>query len=283
MNFIYIGDRVFPGFYRRHSVFENAINFFEDGRLVSLVQQEIGNGPVNITLEGDLPLQAQTLKITETKAILDSTKYIALPDSIYSSTLPEQSFSLEIIKTNLLFLEDILKQEPASLSLSVLIAPDRKNNFRGGFEKKYLEQAQRASHLILENLSYFGYPEMLKRLKQGIKNLKGLGYGLTPGGDDFIAGVLFALNFLEMIDGVERTGLRRMMAYWAQSRNLLSAAFLNLAREGFFFESLRNLVLALAGPDPNVVRTAARNLLKRGATSGADLSAGFFLTLKKLI
>ena len=45
-----IGDQVKPGTYRLHSRFSRAINFERAGRLVSVVDETIGPGPLNIVL-----------------------------------------------------------------------------------------------------------------------------------------------------------------------------------------------------------------------------------------
>ena len=45
-----IGDQVKPGTYRPHSRFHRVVNFEREGRLVSVVDERIGPGPLNIVL-----------------------------------------------------------------------------------------------------------------------------------------------------------------------------------------------------------------------------------------
>ena len=52
-----IGDQVKPGSYRLHSVFKRAVNFEHRGRLISVVDEAIGPGPLNVVLRNfDLTL-----------------------------------------------------------------------------------------------------------------------------------------------------------------------------------------------------------------------------------
>ena len=45
-----IGDQVQPGIYRLHSCFKRAVNYEHRGRLVSVVDESIGPGPLNIVI-----------------------------------------------------------------------------------------------------------------------------------------------------------------------------------------------------------------------------------------
>jgi hypothetical protein len=55
-----IGDQVRPGTYRFHSRFNRAVNFEHEGRLIAVVDEAIGPGPLNIVLR-DLPAAAPAL------------------------------------------------------------------------------------------------------------------------------------------------------------------------------------------------------------------------------
>ena len=50
MMLISIGDRVEEGLYRFHSRFNRAVNFTQGDHLVSVVAEEIGDGPRNIVM-----------------------------------------------------------------------------------------------------------------------------------------------------------------------------------------------------------------------------------------
>ncbi len=110
---------------------------------------------------------------------------------------------------------------------------------------------------------------------QGVRMLAGCGFGLTPSGDDFIAGMLIALHLL----GAPQRTIRSVHAAAAGGGDL-SRHFLALARDGRVDERMSALVAALLDHGDTEVRRAARRILQVGATSGADMMTGFVTTLK---
>ncbi len=138
-------------------------------------------------------------------------------------------------------------------------------------------EAPKGRHTIAQGFSLGDIGE------KGIKKLKGLGFGLTPSGDDFNAGLLSALNLWELTSGEDLTKLKKSVFGAAKGKNPLSNSFLALARDGCFFERLKELILSLGGEDEDRVRAAAKPLIAHGETSGSDLGVGFLLTMQKTI
>ncbi|MGE5287387.1 MAG: DUF2877 domain-containing protein [Micromonosporaceae bacterium] len=109
--------------------------------------------------------------------------------------------------------------------------------------------------------------------------LIGLGPGLTPSGDDVLAGLLLALRLL---GGAIRGGTRAVwLADWlsaavthdAGSRTTsLSATLLHCAARGQAAAEVATVLRAFAGQEP--AGPAAARLLTAGHTSGADLAWG---------
>ncbi|MBI3974866.1 MAG: DUF2877 domain-containing protein [Armatimonadetes bacterium] len=106
--------------------------------------------------------------------------------------------------------------------------------------------------------------------------LAGLGPGLTPSGDDVLAGILLALRLWPGAAGplgpkvvgalligtaAPRTGRISRAYLWAASRRQASEAW-------------HDLIRALPA-DPDAVITAATRILEIGETSGADMLTGF--------
>jgi hypothetical protein len=108
--------------------------------------------------------------------------------------------------------------------------------------------------------------------------LLGLGPGLTPSGDDFVAGALLALRLLEMADPVRaRTvdALGASLRRAAERRtNRISAVLLGDASRGQSFAPMHALLAALAAGEEGAQRDAARSLVALGHSSGWDLLAG---------
>lgn len=117
-------------------------------------------------------------------------------------------------------------------------------------------------------------------LLDGVRNLRGCGPGLTPSGDDFIAGLLFGLHLLQKCRGRDFQPLADVVFRAAHSANIFSNTFLELARRGLFFGRLKELIQALLAGSETSLRRATERLLAVGASSGADLATGFFMTLQ---
>ncbi len=109
----------------------------------------------------------------------------------------------------------------------------------------------------------------------------GLGHGLTPSGDDFVGGILFALHhaprpqWRSAMPGLHS----RIRAAAAVSTNIISAALLDDLMYGASYSVLHQLLAALQTKHPPVIEEATAQLLRLGATSGADMLAGLLLAL----
>ncbi len=103
--------------------------------------------------------------------------------------------------------------------------------------------------------------------------LVGLGPGMTPAGDDFLAGVLFAmrLGWARLPRGQSPARLRRAVAEALPRTTPAGRTLLVLALRGRFAAPLLELAMS-AGFD--VVGEAARALCALGETSGTDTLVG---------
>ena len=110
------------------------------------------------------------------------------------------------------------------------------------------------------------------QLGAGAAQLAGLGVGLTPSGDDFLLGAMLCA----WLAHPEPSGYCATVADSSASRTtLLSAAFLRAAAQGECSAAWHRLLEALeVGPDDELI-AAARAVLAYGHTSGADALSGF--------
>jgi hypothetical protein len=104
--------------------------------------------------------------------------------------------------------------------------------------------------------------------------LAGLGYGLTPAGDDFMLGGLLAAWILHPpeLAGTLAAGMANTAAPLTTS---LSAAWLRAAGKGEAGILWHEFFQALISADQGNVRATAGKILAVGETSGADALAGF--------
>ena len=110
--------------------------------------------------------------------------------------------------------------------------------------------------------------------------LLGLGPGLTPAGDDYVGGALFARRLVAEGDAASRARWNEagaeMTCRARQRTHPISAALLADLIEGDGPAALHELVSAIAGPAaPAETIQAARRLVASGHSSGWDLLAGF--------
>jgi len=117
-------------------------------------------------------------------------------------------------------------------------------------------------------------------LAGGASQIRGLGYGLTPSGDDFLAGFLLGMHALEMAAGIDLAAQRHAVRQAARGANPFSEALLRSAAEGRSFERAKSLIQALFDGVEADVERHARSLFAVGASSGADLGVGLLFALK---
>ena len=273
-----IGDRIFPGNFSLHSRFKRAVNFTDGDAIIALVAEEIGPGPVNIVVRGIDLAGVSSLRIDDKTIRIGERSFAYDRDLIFNSRINCGRIEGGKLAARLRYFEEALLNLSSPSSLAFLIDPDRRAYFKSSFEKNFAAAVEGAVRLLFNQDGDPSSPG--DKVIAGVKKIKGLGFGLTPSGDDFIAGLLAALNLLECMDGDDRKDLKREIAAAARGGNPLSNSFITLARDGFFFEGLRRLISSLLRGNKDQVRSAAKDLLAHGQTSGADMGVGLLLTLK---
>ncbi|MBN2002968.1 MAG: DUF2877 domain-containing protein [Anaerolineae bacterium] len=116
--------------------------------------------------------------------------------------------------------------------------------------------------------------------------IAGLGPGLTPSGDDFLAGVMLGMKMRsgELTDHASclLPPASCIFSATAPRTTRLSRAFLHVASQGLADEHWHTLLAALSTENPAQLEHAATNVLNCGASSGLDMVAGFLWQLKAL-
>jgi hypothetical protein len=272
MNLLSVGDQVERGSYTVHSRFQRVVNFSNGRRLVFLVSQEIEAGPLNIVLAGAGSRQAlagvSCLRVEEHLLAVDERRFNLESSAYYRSDLTLQGCNSDRLVSNLALFRQLLAETSPANSLAFLIAAERVGNFTSGVEQAFVSRIQRGADQI------FG-----GSLLAGVSMLKGCGAGLTPSGDDFIAGVLLGLHLVQQLRQRELRPVIDAIFRAAWGNNIFSNTFLELASRGLLLEKMKKLVLAMLGEESDAVRVAALDLFAIGATSGADLGTGFLMTL----
>lgn len=131
------------------------------------------------------------------------------------------------------------------------------------------------SSLAAERHLLAGISDLLRAddLLAVVRELSGRGQGLTPAGDDVLAGIIITLHAC----GAPPT---QLVAALAESRTTdLAAAYLAWAAKGQCIQPVHDLLDALGREDESVIASAQDVLLQHGASSGADLTLGVRLAL----
>ena len=237
-------------------IFDRACNLInEHMEILSMVTSQIGNGPFNLVLEEDILL----------------SEYLTIESSI--SILGDQ-----------LTLGDLL----------VNIADAKLWSPRPDWEVLHAQKAQ-VIHQI-NSLEVPAYPFLLSSALLSTfctsiatadllgsltvtRKLAGLGIGLTPAGDDFIMGAIYAAWVIHPFKVAEALA-REIANIAAPLTTSLSAAWLRSAGRGDAGVLWHQFFNALISSYPVQVQDAMDRILAIGETSGGDALAGFLRTMK---
>ncbi|MFI6902914.1 DUF2877 domain-containing protein [Nonomuraea sp. NPDC050394] len=135
-----------------------------------------------------------------------------------------------------------------------------------------------AGHQAIELLAQSCGRGRLLGVVTAAEQLMGLGPGLTPSGDDVLAGLLVTLRHLGKAAGVERAvwlagWLAATVTYDVRTRTTpLSATLLHCAARGESCPEVTGVLRALTGR--GALEPAVSRLCRLGHTSGADLAQG---------
>jgi hypothetical protein len=119
------------------------------------------------------------------------------------------------------------------------------------------------------------------------EQLVGLGPGLTPSGDDVLAGLLVTLRHLGTATGTDRAvwladWLAATVTYDARTRTTpISATLLHCAARGEASPEVTGVLRGVAGAQ--ALEPALRRLHRLGHTSGADLAQGMAIGLASVV
>jgi hypothetical protein len=258
------GDRIRPGRYALHSRFDRAVNFLMDGRLASLVAPAVGGGPVNIVVQGLDLSSASCLEVGADRFSIGAEFFPKSP--LFDSALP----ACPGAGPRLPLLRELLLRKAHPKSLAFLLDESRRRAMDSGFELVLAGQLQAAAEDLRAG-----------DLEAGARAARGAGLGLTPSGDDLLSGYLWGLHFRQRLCGGDLAADIERVYGAARRDDPLCAAFLDSAREGRFFEPLRDLAADLGSVEPGRLESRLDAVLAAGETSGADTCVGMLLALEK--
>ncbi len=251
-----------------------------DGRIAALVAPELLNGPLNIVVAigrdffFDRLQTKSSVSATPTLIVLDGSLHITLSiaQSWDAALTPWSETHVAPLRVNLHLLRSVLLREAPKESFAQYLAA------RAGTRQAIPTEApssrvQRAMSTLVAGMRKLDLPT----IKDGARQLAGLGSGLTPSGDDVLVGVLLALTIRP---SPMTAPMRTALVTAAMGRTTrISDAYLEAAGRGEASEAWHRLLVVLPTGDPSVLLPAVRRVMAFGETSGADMLTGFVLAL----
>ena len=244
-----------------HSVFERAINIevSEDGRLLTLLCEDGDIMPANCTTCTPDGLWKSFAKVGD--------KVLFTPDIVYID--------------NIARINRIANAEPWKQLSAEAIAAIGKPAYTdilalGNVVEKYL--TKKAGKDCLS-------PNYALALLNPL-NFIGLGAGLTPAGDDFLAGMLHSLHFMEKLYGKRPCYLlenTQIIAENLHRTGTISRHFLRYALNGEWGQSTENFFVSLVKGKQKELYDAVDVKLSYGASSGADELRGCLFAIKETL
>lgn len=260
------------------SAHRRAVNLRFGDRLVGLVAPEIGDGPGLVVLAGTgatpVPGWAPGETVHCEGGVLLGPRgaWVAWSDALDWAPPPAPA-RVPV---------EQLPEAAAWLAASLRAAAGRPSGLgdlaRSRWTRAVAGMATARMEALREAVRRTDGPEAAAGLGRAVEGLVGLGPGLTPSGDDLLAGFVFALS---------RGGhpaaapLRRAVeeALTGDRTTPLSAHFLRWAARGVAMDDGVRLVDALLTGAVADRAAALAAVLRHGATSGADWALGVWLAL----
>ncbi len=268
---IVLGDNLPSGTFHLHSRFRDVANFAGQGNdMVYVTTKEQNMSANGICIKnGSLP-GSVSLTIENDHVLFGKEKINRHQTATYCSQLSFHEIHCGEFERYLLEIPEKHGALFAPHSLLFLLQPDRCRNFSGGFDIHFMDNALKAADRLLA-----------KNTKEAVGLLKGTGRGLTPAGDDFIAGLLLGLHFTAFKEKASLSDLQNAIYQAACGDNPLVNSFLRHAKEGHYFYLFKNFVYS--SPQKKKATESLKMLLTMGATSGADLLSGYIFSVKHKI
>jgi uncharacterized protein DUF2877 len=261
----------------------------EDGAICALVEERAGNGPLNLVIPPAAPNTFQLLSVGDT--VKSNGEVLMLSDSLDVGLAgarlwdpkpypaPESDPTRFRHALGVLF-ETATNQSPEA-SLARLLPHMQ--------EEDLPDPLQHVGHFPRSHALMGGLVDSLaRRNRRGLKvvtsSMAGLGPGLTPACDDFLAGVLLALALHQQQHAdAELAEIASMMVETASPRTgEISAAYLRVAHAGEAHERWHHLLSAIGTGDAGSIEETAKSVMQAGETSGADMLAGFLAAMRTL-
>jgi Protein of unknown function (DUF2877) len=255
------------------AVFDQACDLVTpDGNVIALVIPSVGNGPLNIVVDGTPGVFASLSPGTAATLRADTLQINDCRVDLKSATTWEPCPAWDVLRNQW---DTIVHRLPSLEALALQHAP------AASLVMLALQQVAAGQTRFLPDTAIFyraqralraGWNGDLAQLREGAMQLAGLGSGLTPAGDDFLAGMML---WAWLAHPKPHAVCHSIVQAGAPLTTTLSAAFLRAAARGECGAAWHRLLDTLGSGSDDELEAAAQQVISYGATSGADTLAGF--------
>lgn len=272
------------GFGSVHSVFKHAVNLELNEDIITLVTRNISPHPFTITLPVedmvDLGLsRGDIVQAGESCIALKNGMEIQLEQTPVWDSRPHYTDDFftkdELIKRVGVLKEISVLENKGGLS-EIFKNPNTNNPFI------------RASHFRISRLISSQIARDYEEIVSSGKALIGLGQGLTPSGDDFLAGYMVTFLYAAPLSGIPRETIVELNSKLLEGSDakttFISWKLIDCAARGEISLNVRELIQSLLyrSKGGNLHRKAGR-VMEFGETSGSDIIVGIICCMMGLL
>lgn len=271
-----------------HSSYRGAINLITDGGLVSLLPVSAGRGPINVNVDPEIFRSLSSLAARHQISIRQGTLEFA-------DGLVLEYDTSRVYNPPLRFDRSVTSMSQVERNLEVSRETSLVSGKFGGLGGLLFESwgcAVKARSIPADFRTVIAVVRELlaavrdcnmNGIRTSTRGLAGLGPGLTPSGDDLLAGFMLAYILgSENRQGNGNARLVNSLILRASARRTSTFSFevLRQAAFGRANEKLRDLAEAIYTGEERDVKVKTLHVLSMGANSGTDLVVGVLLGVR---
>lgn len=286
------------------SVFEHAV-YLNGGvdTLVKLITDNDYVGPASIVVFNEGHTDFKSAGIREGAEVIISGDLLREVGDGFSVDLsgaeiwnvppaPSERRSLEEMNLNMRVLRDVIYTHPSREGLVTLLESVELLGPMQVFLKEQTPSVSERARPYIERLMWGLFSGDLKAAAENAEQILGLGHGLTPSCDDFLAGLVFSLKRgVSILLNENDAALPGFIDKFAQDiikiakskTTIYSVSYLTEAARGEAPAPAWDLVYSIVSEGPDEVAALSRKLIKMGETSGSDTAVGIYYGMRFLI
>ncbi len=258
-----IGTKVRSGEYRQlYSAHHKVRNFLAGEMLLSVCSRDICAGVYRIVLDRDDVEGIESVEVAEGKLYVNGKAYCFGAGEVYHAPVLDEIRDYPLLIHNLNGAEAMMMEQYTKGSIpSLLIEGALPNTVDGALLRYYREG--------LRLLFAGDYPAAVRCFRHR-------GIGLSPAGDDFLVGLVLGMMWVQQTQKKELSKIVDTIIHESDVNNPLIRTFMMQAKELDLDADWARFLSSLAQHGGSYL-AEMQEIMKHGASSGADQLSGFFV------